>query len=284
MNIEMPVETESNMGHSLYADPRRVANVEECFFYHTMDVPGHGTVTGDWDLRAGVRRYLGGVDFRGKRVLEVGTANGFLCFEMERLGAEVVAYDLSEDQSWDIVPYAQGNLEELLAARKTQIRRLNNGYWFAHQAHRSRARVVYGSVYDIPEEIGPVDVTTFGCVLLHVRDPFLALQRALRLTRRTVIVTEPVPRITRLTRRLRYLGLPAVLSRMSLPAAMQFLPDCRRRQPTETWWRLTPELLREFLGVLGFRRSKVTFHHQAYKGRKIQLYTIVATNTGSESK
>jgi len=44
--------------------------------------------------------------------------------------------------------------------------------------HGSRARMVYGSVYAIPTAIGAVDVATFGSVLLHVRDPFIALQNA----------------------------------------------------------------------------------------------------------
>src|SRR5262245_36618662 len=77
-----------------YAVPRTVTDPADCYFYHTMEIPGHGLVEGEWDLRPGVEAYLGGIDFRGKRVLEVGTASGFLCFQMEARGAEVVAFDL----------------------------------------------------------------------------------------------------------------------------------------------------------------------------------------------
>ena len=72
----------------LYARPRVVTDLEDCLFYHTMDIQGKGTVQGSWDLRAGIDRYLGGVDFAGKRVLDVGTATGCLSFHMERRGAE----------------------------------------------------------------------------------------------------------------------------------------------------------------------------------------------------
>ncbi|HEY4442105.1 MAG TPA: hypothetical protein VGN14_16725, partial [Candidatus Elarobacter sp.] len=68
--------------------------LEACYFYHTMELPGVGTVEGEWDLRTGVDAYLGGEELRGKRVLEIGTASGFLCFAMERRGAEVIGYDL----------------------------------------------------------------------------------------------------------------------------------------------------------------------------------------------
>src|SRR5262249_7054365 len=76
----------------------------DCYFYHTMEIPGHGLVEGEWDLRAAADAYLGGVDFRGRRVLEIGTASGFLCFTMERRGAEVVAFDLSPEHAPDLIP------------------------------------------------------------------------------------------------------------------------------------------------------------------------------------
>ena len=98
--------TKKNAARSqgIYATPRMVTDVTECYFYHVMDLPGYGRVGGEWDLRDVAQEYLGCVDYSGKRVLEVGTASGFLCFFLEGQGAEVVAYDLSEDQLWDVVP------------------------------------------------------------------------------------------------------------------------------------------------------------------------------------
>src|ERR1700756_1234514 len=157
--------------NSIYATPRIITNINECFFYHTMDIPGYGHVKGQWDIRGSVHEYLGGVDFRGKRVLEVGTASGFVCFYMERQGAEVVAYDLSEEHTWDLVPFSQYDYKEFALAHKAHIKALNNGYWLCHRAYNSSAKVVYGSIYAIPKEIGMVDVSVFSSVLLHVRDP-----------------------------------------------------------------------------------------------------------------
>ncbi|MGH9122965.1 MAG: class I SAM-dependent methyltransferase, partial [Acidimicrobiales bacterium] len=170
-------------GGSLYAEPRTVAGVEECLFYHTMDLPGVGLVEGPWDLRPSAGDYLGNLDLRGKRALDVGTASGFLTFEMERRGAEVVSYDLGESMGgWDLVPFGGRISKTMLAERSSGIGRINNAWWLAHQALGSRARVVYGPVYEMPSDIGPVDVAVFGAILLHLRDPFLALQRALELT------------------------------------------------------------------------------------------------------
>jgi hypothetical protein len=245
-----------------------------------MEIPGYGLVNGEWDLRKGVREYLGGVDFKGKRVLELGTASGFICFHMEHQGAEVVAYDLSDEDEWDVVPYARCSDEDYVLARRERVRRLNNAWWLCHRAFDSRSKVVYGNVYSIPAVIGLVDICAVCSILLHVRDPFLALQKALRLTRETVIVTEPAP-IFNLPSALRFYKrlLPSGIA----GSPLNFLPDSRRCEPRGDWWRLSPETVKRFIGVLGFEDSKVTYHYQTLQnGRfkiRYRIFTVVGHRT-----
>lgn len=259
--------------NDIYATPRVVTSLEDCSFYHVMEVPGYGLVKGAWDLRAGAQDYLGNVDFKGKRVLEMGAASGFLTFTMEKQGAEVVAYDLSEDQEWDIVPYAGEDYRQRIQDRKAHIRKLNNGFWLSHRAFESKAKMVHGTVYAVPEAIGPVDIATFGCILLHLRDPFHALYNALRLTRETVVITETLPprALLRWLWRLDPRG-------WILP--MTFLPNPTTHSPQETWWRMSPHVLKKFIGVLGFEKTELTYHTQ-FKGTKQPLYTIVGHRTRS---
>ena|SRR5687767_12615915 len=76
------------------APPRFVDRLEDCFFYHAMDLPGFGLVRGHWDLREKFDDYVGGVPMAGKSVLDVGTATGFLSFEAEKKGASrVLSFD-----------------------------------------------------------------------------------------------------------------------------------------------------------------------------------------------
>ena len=70
-----------SIGDAIYASPRVVTRLEDCFFYHSIEIPGYGLVEGPWDLRASIGDYLGGVDLCGKRVLELGTASGFVCLK-----------------------------------------------------------------------------------------------------------------------------------------------------------------------------------------------------------
>ncbi len=269
------------------APPRLVDDPAACDFYHTMDIPGHGHVEGQWDLRGTLGTYLGGVPFAGKRVLELGTADGFITFEIERQGADVVSYDLSPDFRWDVVPYARSALSTARTGDpghwlttedrfKDGITRLNNAYWFNHRAYGSSAQVVYGDVYSVPEAVGPVDVAIFGAILLHTRDPFAALASPLRLARETVVVTEMLDR----------LSLPPALVRLKdlLPRrlrqpAMRFRPDWRTGQNPDGWWRLSPDLIVAFVGVLGFERTTVSYHTQLYQGRARRMFTVVGHRT-----
>jgi SAM-dependent methyltransferase len=281
----------------VYAVPKVVTDLEDCHFYHTMDIPGYGEVTGDWDLRAGVSEYLGSIDVRGKRVLEIGTANGFLCFHMERAGAEVVAYDLCDQLMADAVPYPGSEYPRTLLGFRVGIRKINNGFWLCHRAVGSQARVVYATVYAVPDEIGSVDVATFGCVLLHLHNPFLALANAAKLTRETLVVTQPLhlhswePFI--LDRavpwdRISGNATPPSLESTPYPTeglpCMVFMPDHRTGLPLDTWWFLTPTIIQRFLAVLGFEDSTVSYHTQIFKGRALPLYTVVGHRTRETRK
>lgn len=254
---------------NLYASPHEVTDTRDCLFYHTTDIPGEGTIAGPWDLRHGIARYLGGVQFAGKRVLDVGAASGFLSFYIERQGGEVVSYDLSDAYCWDHVPYAGTDLLDLVAEGRESIRKINNSYWYCHRAHGSKNRVVHGTAYAIPGAIGPVDVGVFGSILQHLRDPFLALQTGLALVRDTAIVAEVIPR-----RRFWQRWFARYLS-----PQMLFLPDARTQTHNATWWMLPPQLVQTYLGVLGFEDTRVTYHAQPFENSRRLLYTIVARRT-----
>lgn len=273
---------------SVYAEPQNITDINQCYFYHSMDLPGHGEVVGQWDLRGHVDEYLGHYNLKGKRVLELGTADGFLTYEMERRGAEVVSYDLSPDHKMDVVPFARRNLDQHLADDVERIAKLNRAYWFAHRLYNSNAKVVYGDIYHVPQEIGLVDVVTFGSILLHVRDPFLAMATSAPLAKEAIIVSDvfyPVhlpPQIPRLKRFLpKELQQPAQRFRPAWPGGTH--------TPYSLWWNLSPEIVQSYLQVLGFEDQVVTYHSQknfggrttglfARNGRRF-MYTIVGRRT-----
>lgn len=237
-------------------------NIKDCYFYHTMDIPNHGTVHGQWDMRGKESEYLGDVKFWGRSVLEIGTASGFLCFAMEKMGAKVTAYDLSNQYDWDIVPYHGYDYRQELADRRAHLQEINNGFWFAHNKLNSKAKMVYGTVYNIPEDIGNFDIGVVGMILLHLRDPFLALQKISEHVNETIVVTGFLPD-------------NEYKDYLIDSSFVRFLPDPVSQQPNETWWDIGPGLIVKFLQVLGFKYVDVQWHKQSHHGKTNDCYTIV---------
>jgi len=246
----------------IYAPKRKVENILECNFYHSLDLKNGEIVNGSWDLRNNVHGYLGNVDFDRKRVLDVGTASGCLTWEIERLGGTSVGVDLAIEAEWDIVPsYDSEQDDKERQDRRKYLRRLHNGWWYAHAANKSRAKVFYGTVYTIPEELGTFDVGVFGSILLHLRDPFHALHRGLRLVRETAIVTDMLGDAPK------GMGEPMVKF-VPKPGIVGF-----------AWWQLSPAAVVRMLNVLGFGQTKVTYHKAKCRDIERPLFTVVGTRT-----
>ncbi len=250
---------------SLFADPKTVTDLKDCYFYHTIDLPGYGTINGSWDLRGRNLEYFGGVDFKDKKVLEIGTANGALCFEMEKAGASVIAFDLSKEDNWDVVPHPLKDPRETLESKKYWTEKLNNAFWFGHRLLHSKAKMVYGDIYHIPMEIGPVDIVTFGAILLHVRDPFLALQTGSKFARETVIITD-------------LLGNDEDRQCDRKPW-IKFLPDPKNENRFDTWWQFSPRAIINMISILGFEDAAVNYHSQKFGDYTMKMFTVVGRRT-----
>ncbi len=226
----------------LYATPKHIDSPEDCFFYHFMELPEVGTVGSTWDLRKCTNEYLGNEDYSGKRVLDVGAASGFVTFELERRGAQVVSFDLPSVESWNLVPHAslRQHWPDLLNSRAECHRKMQNAYWYAHRKLRSRARVHYGDIYNLPLELGTFDIVYLGMVLPHLRDPFQALYSASRLAGERLIVTNPGRKPTWWRR---------LLGQERRQA--KFMPSKENRK-TDVWWALSATCIERMLAVLGF--------------------------------
>ncbi len=125
---------------------------------HTIDL-GQGVVTpGRWPTNPDVMRAFDSIDFKGKKVLDIGACNGLWSFEAERRGAaEVYSVDYLTHVNYWCTP----------------------AYKLAHEALRSRASYHPDlNVYDIAE-LGQsdFDVVVFSGVYYHLKHPLLALSR-----------------------------------------------------------------------------------------------------------
>jgi SAM-dependent methyltransferase len=256
----MPIAIDNDIKttDTLYASPRIIESVDDCVFYHTIDIPGVGVQTGEWDLRKDTDGYLGHTDFKGKRVLEVGAANGYLSFEMEKRGASVVSIDVDPAFAYDVVPLAGLNRQAVADGFVKCQYRVQNAYWMAHQRLNSKNQVYYGSGYRIPAELGSFDIGLLASVLLHNANPVAIIdQAAQRVTDKLIIVDLCHEEVAGST-------LPTI----------QFYPSAENRI-WHTWWRFSESFFTEVLKVVGFSKITTSRTTQYWKGYPFTLHTII---------
>ena len=256
MNNEIPSTT-------LMASPRFIDDLEDCYFYHTMDLPGLGVIHGHWDLRGKFNEYISGVDVSCKSVLDVGTATGFLSFEAEKRGARVVSFDMDDGSQQTFLPFKDKpyyrDHETWAMTYRAQIEKWKNAYWLSHRLLNSNAQVCYGNIYELPVTLGTFDIVIVGSVLEHLSDQVSALASIARVTKETMVLVTPLlqteDRIAR------------------------FEPSSERPEDDFTWWTYSVGVYREVLAMLGFRIDRIThaeyFHD--YEKRFEQRPTLVAT-------
>ena len=221
--------------------------LEQCYWYHCVLLPDGTFIQGVWDLVENEDKYLGGIDLTDKRVLEVGPASGWITLYMVQQRAEVVVLDIGWDLAPDLLPYRGIDLSAMRQEQREFCARVVNSWWYLRRRWGHSARAVYAPIYDLPGDLGRYDVSVFGSILLHLRDPFLALQQAASLTDETIVVVEPlsVPHEER-DRRVMYWN------------------------PTQGdnpngWWQISPATIRDMLSVLGFEDSTITYNRQVYR-------------------
>jgi O-methyltransferase len=248
-----------------FARPRENVKLDDCFFYHMMDLPGIGTVGIEWDLRADVDAYLGNADFAGKRVLEIGPASGFLTVTMEKRGASVVCLELTEDKAWEFVPFPESFMKSNREYRRAGIPRVKNSFWLTHKLYGSTAKVYYGDANDIPDALGRFDIALMAAVLLHCQNPARIVEQCAKRSNTIIIVERIFPELE---------GKPVC----------RLVPSVDNMDRTwDTWWDFSSDFFVQYLGILWFTEVRKNTHIQLFKGKyPVELFTLVASRPLSE--
>ena len=247
--------------------PRFVDRLEDCFFYHAMELPGFGLVRGHWDLRGRFDDYVGGVPMAGKSVLDVGAATGFLSFEAEKKGASrVLSFDQKDGAQQTFLPFKDKpyfrDPERWAAQYGAEIEQWKNAYWLCHRLLDSKADVYYGDVYHLPETLGQVSGR-------HRRFRARALERS---------------RSARWLRSRgssrRRLSSSRRCSRARSPIA-RFEGRADNPDADFTWWTYSPAVYREVFAMLGFSIAKISHakFYYMYGDRFEERSTIVAVRS-----
>ncbi len=200
-------------------------------WYHTIDLPGGGTIEGWYDTREAPAHVPWPEALAGGRALDVGTFDGFWAFELERRGAaEVVALDVDDPDVLDWFFDERERGPELV--RSWGVER-GPGFVEASRRVGSSARRVNCSVYDLDEATaGRFDVVFCGALLLHLERPVRALERMRSVCDGSLVLVEHIDPYLELTAR-------------RVPAA-RFAADW------DQWWRANSAGLRRLVELAGF--------------------------------
>src|SRR6266536_1928744 len=114
----------------------------------------------------------------GKCALDVGSADGFWAFELERRGARVTALDIETTADLDLPPAVRR-----MVAERGLAHPIGRGFELARELLGSQVKAVTSGVYDLdPDRLGRFDLVHAGDILLHLRDPVRALERIRSIT------------------------------------------------------------------------------------------------------
>jgi SAM-dependent methyltransferase len=210
------------------------AVTENRVWYHTLELAPGVLTPGQIDLRRAAAKLLPD-DLHGTRALDVGTFDGFWAFELEKRGAEVVAIDVERVEAAQWPPGNRVRLEQ--EAREFGVE-LGRGFDLAAELLGSNvSRVICDVTALTPERIGgPVDLAFIGALLIHLRDPVLALERILHT----------------LTPGGRLYQLEPISLRLSLQHPRRPVAHLQTLETPFNWWLPNRAALRAWLGTAGF--------------------------------
>jgi O-methyltransferase len=264
--------------------PTDKISLDDCEWYHIMEVPGLGLTTdAEFDCREDIGNILGNLDFKNKKVLNLGPITGYLNFEAERRGADVTSIDLGVDPNnlqRDWVVDVKKNWKKDLAAFMERERKRRNAFWYAHKAFKSKSKLIICHVNNLPDEVGLHDIGIIFSVLTHIRDPYTALLRMCSHINEKIVITElggynmrstlfnTVPRLIRTIKEKFSPELPY----------LRFLPKPSKQGAA--WWAFNKEAVIMMLKLLGFEKSTVNYHdYRDNNGKKVFQWTVVAERT-----
>lgn len=191
------------------------ADIENYYWYHTIELPGGLVTPGLYDLREALPNFRFPADMRGMSVLDVGTATGYFAFEFARRGAQVTAVDLPSLYALDrfpgqdiehsiekigemIVPKSLSGIRGYVrkyTAEQLYFYLLEGPFEFCRKLLNAPVERVLSTVYDLSEtKLGrQFDLVFLGDILLHTLYPLQALAAVAPLCRDTLVLSQMMP-------------------------------------------------------------------------------------------
>ncbi|MBN2570223.1 MAG: methyltransferase domain-containing protein [Deltaproteobacteria bacterium] len=226
------------------------AEVEDYYWYHTIDLGGGLVTPGCYDFRNLIDRFGFPEDMTGLAVLDIGPATGFFAFEFERRGAAVTVVELPSIEQWDMLHRDKDSvLQEMRKYHNASsndeltLKHLHGPFAFCHRMLKSKVKRCFSTVYNLsPEILGAdgFDMVFCGDVLPHLMSPIEALDSVAKVCKGTLYFT-------------------GTLVNFSLPLPVVFYRESIR--DNRSWWKLSTRFIRSVLRDIGFEQTEIIAYH-----------------------
>jgi SAM-dependent methyltransferase len=165
----------------------------------------------------------------------------------------------------ELVPFPQIDMIEAQRSGAHSMSRLRNSWWYMKAQLGYSAKAVYADIYHLPSDIGRFDAAVFGALLLHLSNPFRALQQAAAFIDDAITVTEidNAPSLPGLRRDMPEHPAIAVFNDGPLPSGIVH------------WWSFGPRAIIKMFERLGFEDVRVDTHIPPGMLGKTSMFTVV---------
>ena len=267
----------SNRARSRAAIPadRLARFAKEATWYHTIELlPGLRT-SGTYDHGPHLDRYGFPGSLVDSTVLDVGAADGFFSFEFQRRGAaQVLAVDTNEFDGFPAIDPSPAHLDDYVAKYRSQqecnelFGDIYNALGVPHchlflaarELLQSSVQYRNLSIYELPSLNVTFDYVFCGDLIEHLKNPLLALENLVRVTRKQCIISlSGVPvhlvpmRHVAVTRLAAFLIRTVGLSQVKRERAVEYVGN----EGGGSFFRFCPESFREALLASGFRSVRI---------------------------
>jgi len=133
--------------------PELMSRVDSVRWHHSYEIVPGVTSKGTYDPNGLWKRLKLGREISGKRILDLGTRDGFFSFQCEALGASVLATDYVPKEA--------------------------TGFGVASEIRGSSVEFLHQNLYELrASDIGTFDYVLMLGLIYHLPDPYLALEIA----------------------------------------------------------------------------------------------------------
>lgn len=232
-------------------------DIENYYWYHTVELPGGLITPGLYDLRNSLSSFHFPADMHGMNVLDVGTATGFYAFEFAKRGARVTAVDLPSLYALDRFPgqdieHSIEKIGEMIAPKSVTE---THGYVRKYSAEQLYFYLLEGpfsfcrklldlpverhlsTIYNLSEASlgGKFDFVFMGDVLLHTLYPLQALAAVASVCSGALVLSQMIP------------------EEPNEQPAMHYVGGDSPESDEVSWWLPNKSCMVQLLKKLGFR-------------------------------